>query len=59
MGSTGWEVWEDHSLGPQEKVRVETPGGPDLAGTGSSLEVSMAEAESRRGQVENGSRRDM
>lgn len=37
-------------MGPQEKVRVETPGGPDLAGTGSSLEVSLAAAESGRGQ---------
>lgn len=46
-------------MGPQEKVRVETPGGSDLAGTGSSLEVSVAAAESRRGQVEDDSRRDM
>lgn len=37
-------------MGPQEKVRVETPGGPDLAATGSSLEVSLAAAESRSGQ---------
>ena len=59
MVSTGWEVREHHCLGPQEKVRVETPGGSDLAGTGSSLEVSVAAAESRRGQVEDDSRRDM
>lgn len=41
-------------MGPQEKVRVETPGGPDLAGTGSSLEVSVAAAENGRGRWKMG-----
>lgn len=37
-------------MGPQGKGTAEAPGGTDPAGTGSSVEASVAAAESGRGQ---------